>query len=278
MAAVVAPFRLLVVCTANICRSPAAARLLQLSLPTVIPPVDSGRVVVESRGTRARDGAPACDLTSALVGEYVAHSYHGETVPQPAPAAGLAGRQPLGPPDDGGPSDDSAPSVHRAQRLTAADVTGADLVLGLDRSHRAALASLEPRARPRTFTLRQAAALAVMVASEVGEGRLPQGAPTFPDDPRGRLDWLVAELDAARGQEAAGLATMMASEGSTPGAPSHNDEGLPGPLDIPDPHVLGYQLHPTSVDLIKDACLSLTESVALVTSAPAGPRVVEGPG
>jgi protein-tyrosine phosphatase len=51
---------ILVVCTANVCRSPATAQLLREAFGPSVP--------IVSAGTRARPGAPACPVSSAWVG------------------------------------------------------------------------------------------------------------------------------------------------------------------------------------------------------------------
>ena len=56
----------LVVCTANVCRSPLAARLLAASLS---PPVE-----VRSAGVRALPGEPACGRAQSLTGAPFAHA------------------------------------------------------------------------------------------------------------------------------------------------------------------------------------------------------------
>jgi protein-tyrosine phosphatase len=54
------PARILVVCTANVCRSPATAALLARGLPGV---------QVVSRGVEAQNGRPACAATARAVGK-----------------------------------------------------------------------------------------------------------------------------------------------------------------------------------------------------------------
>lgn len=215
-------FQILVVCTANICRSPAAATLLRRALADV-------PATVESAGTGAIDGQPACDLSSALVGEFVAREYGGATGRAPDPAGS---------------------SAHRSRPVTTEMLTQADLVVALDRSHRAELARLEAAARTRTFTLRQAARLSQVVAGYTAHGQVPPGAPPVPADPEARLRWWVAELDAARG-------TAMAT-------PEPETRQVPlswHPDDVPDPHVLGYQIHGESSNLIEEGILSLSSGI-----------------
>jgi protein-tyrosine phosphatase len=119
-------FRVLFVCTGNICRSPTAERLLRHAL----------------RERLGDDGARQFDVTSAGVGAMV-----GDQIQEYAAAlltdrgvdtAGFAARQ-LG---DG---------------VTVAD---ADLVLAMTREHRVAVASDDETVIPRLFTLREFARLA----------------------------------------------------------------------------------------------------------------------
>ena len=164
-------FCVLVVCTANICRSPAGERLLRAGLAGA--GVTAADVDVTSAGVNAVDGRPPCDLSLALSGEFAARTVH------QVPPGVL--------------------SSHRSRRLTVEHLTAADVVLTADRGHRAAVARLLPSARTRTFTLTEAARLAADLDAVLGSGRLPDGAPPPPDDGDGRRRWLVAELDAARG-------------------------------------------------------------------------------
>lgn len=141
-------FRILVVCTANICRSPASATLLQRELA---PLTDIGTVEVTSAGVAAVPGMPACDLSSALVGQFVAQQHPGAPAPDP----------------DG----------HRSRRVTEQMVVEADLILALDRSHRAELARLSAASRPRTFTLRQAAGLSQVIDGYLTKRNRPPARP-----------------------------------------------------------------------------------------------------
>jgi protein-tyrosine phosphatase len=110
------PYTILCVCTGNVCRSPAAERLLAARLGPSVRVVSAG--------------------TLGLVGRAI----------EPPMAAHLAA---LGVPDVG----------FAAQRLTAADVSRADLVLGLTRGHRAEAVELAPAAVRRAFTLLEFARL-----------------------------------------------------------------------------------------------------------------------
>lgn len=204
-----ADFRILTVCTANICRSPAAATLIRRGAPATIS--------VASAGVAATSGRPACDLATALVGGEV--------------------------PD------------HASALVTATDLAAADLILALDRGHRSELASLAPRTRPKTFTLRQAAVLSDAVGQAVSAGRPIEGAPPLPADSVGRLRWWVAEMDAARG---------LIPLAETMPTPFPVD-----PLDVPDPHVVGYQYHPMAMELVAAAVADLLSGLQLILDAGA---------
>jgi protein-tyrosine phosphatase len=119
-------FTILCVCTGNVCRSPAAERLLAARL--------GPGVTVASAGTLG------------LVGRAI----------EPRMAAHLAA---LGLEDVG----------FTARRLTEADVSRADLVLGLTREHRAEAVELAPAAVRRAFTLLEFARL----LGRIQPGELP---------------------------------------------------------------------------------------------------------
>ena len=123
------PYTILCVCTGNVCRSPAAERLLAARL--------GPRVAVASAGT------------IGLVGRAI----------EPPMAAHLAA---LGLEDVG----------FAARRLTAADVSRADLVLGLTREHRAEAVELAPAAVRRAFTLLEFARL----LGQIQPHELPDGS------------------------------------------------------------------------------------------------------
>ena len=116
-------FRILHVCTGNICRSPMAERL------TV-------------HGLRRRLGAAADGFVVGSAGTW------GHSGAEMEPYA-LSTLTSLG--VDG--------AAFRARELQADLVGEADLVLGATREHRAAAVVLHPRAASRTFTLREFARL-----------------------------------------------------------------------------------------------------------------------
>lgn len=121
-------FRILVVCSANACRSPLAAALLAAAFDRA----DVEGVEISSAGTAAVPGGPPC----ARVLEASRHL----------------------------DLDVFRMVHHRARELTSAQVRAADLVLAADRSGRAAVARLAPGTSTRHFTLREAAELAQAVS------------------------------------------------------------------------------------------------------------------
>ncbi len=210
-------FRVLVVCTANICRSPATATLLRRAFSAVH--LDT-HIAVTSAGVAATAGSPACDLSSALVGEFVARSYAGQ-VGTPPPA-----------------------HPHGARRISPDMLAQSDLVLCLDRSHLAEVLPQFPQVQAKTFTLRQAARLSQVVAGYIAPGQKPPGSILMPTGVEERLRWWVSAMDSVRGQ--------------MPPVTGHSEASHRNPLswsdhDVPDPHVLGYQVHGAAIELAEAA-------------------------
>lgn len=110
-------FHILVVCTANICRSPMAEYLLRAELATRTT-TDAIDYVVSSAGIRGWD-------TSEM-----------------DPDAAMELRALGGDPTD-----------FRSKQLTARDIERADLILTAGREHRAFVLEQEPRALRRTYTI-----------------------------------------------------------------------------------------------------------------------------
>ena len=127
-------FRVLHVCTGNICRSPMAEQLMRAGLADRLGP-EAGRFVVQSAGTWGHTGSPMEPFALSTLATY-----------------GVDG------------------SDFRARELVAELVVGADLILGATREHRAASVVLHPRAAKRTFTLREFTRL----AASVDDAALPQ--------------------------------------------------------------------------------------------------------
>lgn len=124
-----APFRILAVCTGNICRSPMAERLLQHGLDAASP----GSFSVRSAGT------------GALVGSAMDPQVEGYVHVFGASAEGFVSRQ-----------------------LTAGILQGQDLVLALTREHRSRIVELSPALLKKTFTLRELARILPGVPGESG--------------------------------------------------------------------------------------------------------------
>jgi protein-tyrosine phosphatase len=130
-------FRILHVCTGNICRSPMAERLTRAGLEQRLG-ADAERFLVESAGTWGHSGSPMEPHALTTLASY-----------------GIDGQD------------------FRARELVAEHVVAADLVLAATREHRAAAVVLHPRAASRTFTLREFARLSRVV----DPARLPDGDP-----------------------------------------------------------------------------------------------------
>ena len=111
--------RILLVCDANVCRSPYAESVLH----SLLSAAGVQRVAVASAGLDVAPGHPICVEA----------------------AERLAQREAIG--------------VHRARRLRVRDIESANLVLVAERRHRAAIVRMSPTSSARTFTMREAAAL-----------------------------------------------------------------------------------------------------------------------
>jgi protein-tyrosine phosphatase len=128
------PAHVLCVCTANVCRSPAAELLLRAGLRARLGVAAEDEVVVASAGTWATADRPVEPGTAAALRR------HGV---DPAEVAAA-----------------------RAVRLTREAVAGADLVLASTAEHVRAVWRLQLAARHRTFTLGELARLAEAVSPD----------------------------------------------------------------------------------------------------------------
>lgn len=123
--------RVLMVCAANVCRSPVMA----LSFAAAAERAGLA-VEVDSAGRIATAGDAVCPVAADAL-------------------AGLTGAA-------------WELAAHRSQRLSAGLIESATLILGATREERAAVATLSPRSRARVFTLPEAVALGT-VARERGK-------------------------------------------------------------------------------------------------------------
>ncbi|MBW4042736.1 MAG: hypothetical protein HIU86_11550, partial [Acidobacteria bacterium] len=121
----------LVVCTANVCRSPLAQRTLEHALAG--SPL--GDVHVSSAGTRALEGEPMCAVSA----------------------------------EDLDPGDAAYATDHRARQLTGDLVRDADLVITMERAQRSAAVQAAPGSQSKVFTLREVEALLGVLAERDGE-------------------------------------------------------------------------------------------------------------
>jgi protein-tyrosine phosphatase len=203
-------FEVLVVCTANVSRSPLAAALLRHHLRERFGET-AATIRVTSAGTDARDGDP----TDRAVAEVL------RRLRRPVPADGAA------------------------RRLDAQHVASADLVLTMTRAQRASVIGVVPPAQRRVFTVLELARIARLLG---GERRLPPSAapasalralvgeapawrgPTAPADPASddvadvHLLEVEEQVKAGRRLDEA-LAAVVAA---LPGAPAERVAGSPG--------------------------------------------------
>jgi protein-tyrosine phosphatase len=131
-------FRILHVCTGNVCRSPMAERLTRFGLVRRLGDGAAG-MIVESAGTWGHEGAPMEAHAAAVLAEYGADP------------SGFTGRELL---DD--------------------HVIDADLVLTATRDHRSQVISMGHAAGLRTFTLKEFTRLVRAIDTTT----LPEGSVT----------------------------------------------------------------------------------------------------
>jgi protein-tyrosine-phosphatase len=123
-------FRVLFVCTGNICRSALAERVAKAYLEAAVGD-EATELRLESAGTRAMVGSGVHEHSSAVL-------------------TALGGD----------------PTEFAARQLTDELAVGADLTLALTRDHRRSVLRRNPRGLSRTFTLLEAADLAALVPAD----------------------------------------------------------------------------------------------------------------
>lgn len=138
--------RILTVCTANICRSPAAELILRDRLR-------GSATSVSSAGTRARPGQPMARLSAELAKVY---GVRDETL-----------------------------AAHGSRPISEAYVASSHLILAMDRTHRRHVVELVPSSVRRTFTLREFGRLASSLTDdELLNGCRPEGQSTIGESHR----------------------------------------------------------------------------------------------
>ena len=135
-------FKILMVCTGNVCRSPQAEQILRGAI----------------KGGRASKMWSAVSVTSAGTHAMVDHGMPIEAAELSTALGGL-------------------PDRHLARQLTKEMIDDVDLVLALAREHRGAVARLSPKAVRKTFTLREFA----RTASHARERQLAGESIEVPD-------------------------------------------------------------------------------------------------
>jgi protein-tyrosine phosphatase len=119
------PATLLVVCTANVCRSPLAQRILQRELAGA---GWLGDVGVSSAGTRAEEGWTMCSVSATELSD--------------------------------APEDSAFAEAHRSRLLSREAVQQAALVIAMEREQRSLIAQLAPGSQGKVYTLREVESLA----------------------------------------------------------------------------------------------------------------------
>nr|WP_246136680.1 hypothetical protein [Leekyejoonella antrihumi] len=229
---------MLFVCAADVCRSPTAAVLLRHA---VRDHAFGDIVIASSSAARASKGNQRCALAAKQVG-----------------ARGA----------DASPMLQGAPHA-----IQLADIEEANLVLAADRSIAADVLRLAPRQRSRVFTIREGAALAAAVVSELRHHSLRGSARHLArsDDPEASLSWLVDEMDAARGKFAVPAPHrrlgLHVRQDRTKAAGSGSG------YDVPDVHQDGRRQHRWMVDLLADATSQLSDAMVQVSGNAHGSAV-----
>jgi protein-tyrosine-phosphatase len=132
---------------------------------------------------------------------------------------------------------------HVARQLDADLIAGSALILTASKAERAAVARIDPSARPRTFTLREAVALAE--AEVVVRSRPETEADAV-------LDRFAATLNMRRGLTPPAARAARSSFARWFGRPAAGD-----PLDVVDGHLLGDRQHDAALDEVASAVARL---------------------
>jgi protein-tyrosine phosphatase len=228
----------LFVCNANVCRSPTAAAMLRRRLK------DGERddlVVVESAGTDADEGAAWCPTAMKHVGTETIEEFE------------LTDRT----------------SVLLDPKM----LDEATLVLAADAESNAKVLRLQPHVRSRLFTVIEAAELADFVIGRSKHAAdLPMldhtsaKSPGTADDEEG-LHWLIAEMNAARGQ-----LPMPAPRRGRFGR--NHPAAAFGARDVPDAHLSGTKVnHAKTFAILSESVDTLAK--AFLTTAPEPSIVAE---
>ncbi|GAA1421118.1 hypothetical protein [Agrococcus citreus] len=138
-------FRVLAVCTGNICRSPQVEKMLRARVPAAFARESIGALSVSSAGTHASEGEP---MDPYAVGEAARLGVH------------ISG-------------------AHRSRRLHKRQLEEVDLVLGAERRHRDESAKLLRRRSDIAFTVIEFALIVEHLASSDAERVAPLGADGF---------------------------------------------------------------------------------------------------
>ena len=140
-------------------------------------------------------------------------------------------------------------NAHRSRPLTAELVSGAALVLTASKAERSVIARLDPSARSRTFTLREAAALAAV-----------QGDAPLDRAERSPLEMFAATLNARRG-----LGTAMVRSEPTGFRRWFPAREASDPLDVVDGHNLGTRRHEATMSEVSTSVERIAEGLRTIS-------------
>jgi protein-tyrosine-phosphatase len=207
--------KILVVCSANECRSAFAVDQLRAV------GFDQGFAYI-SAGTQANPGAPRCPESHLL---------------------------------------EESAAVHSSRVLDVSTIKEADLIVVMDRDHRARVAELDPSARFRCFTLKELARLSVLLNSAIKRGEVAVSAEfesLLPANWKSlallrRVQWWVKEINEARGFSDPENDDIADAHGNN--SESHRDvlEDISQASKMFGENSLGALKHETVLDLVGGA-------------------------